>query len=346
MATDCPRPWRLLFGASLVFGSWYLVFAPFVRTAALEKQFPLILSRSTYLGGVTVLEVIQKSADFLSRKGIDSARLQVELLLAHVLRLPRLELYLNFNRELADAELDQLREAVCRRAAREPLQHIVGFTSFCGFELKVSKHALVPRPETELLAEQAWFHLGTILDRSPSALDVGTGSGCIAIALATNCPGAEVHASDISTDALDLARENARLNRVDARIQFHTGDAFNALPRELKFDLIVSNPPYIPTQEIELLQPEVRDHDPRAALDGGSDGMDFYRTFASHADARLREGGRLMLEFGDGQAEQIRGIFVEYNWVVENTRRDYSDRPRILTMRREVDSDGARGGDQ
>jgi len=295
---------------------------------------------------VTVLEVIQKSADFLSRKGVDSPRLQVELLLAHVLNVPRLELYLSFNRVLADTELERMRDAVLRRAAREPLQHIIGSTSFCGFELKVSSHALIPRPETELLAEQAWIHLEKLPNRSSLALDFGTGSGCIAIVLASRCPAAEIHALDILPEAVELARENARLNQLDARLRFHTGNGFEALPDGLAFDLIVSNPPYIPSQEIESLQPEVRDHDPRVALDGGLDGLDFYRRLAVEAGARLRDGGRLMLEFGDGQAEQLHRIFVEHNWVVENTRCDYSDRPRILTVRRGGQTNGARGGDQ
>lgn len=299
-----------------------------------------------YLRIVTVLEVIQKSAEFLSRKGVDSPRLQIELLLAHVLVVPRLELYLNFSRALTNAELEQIRAAVRRRAAREPLQHILGSTSFCGLELKVSRHTLVPRPETELLAEQAWTHLGAIPNRSPIALDFGTGSGCIAIALASKCTVAEIHAIDVSMDALNLARDNARLNGADARIQFHSGDGFDALPQNLRFDLIVSNPPYIPTQEIESLQPEVRDYDPRIALDGGMNGLDFFRRFAAEAGVRLRDGGRMMLEFGDGQAEQLQRIFVEHNWVVENTRRDYSDRPRILTVRREVEAGGIRGGEQ
>ena len=146
---------------------------------------------------MTVLDVIQRSAEFLGRKGVDSPRLQTELLLAHVLREPRLKLYLNFGRQLSQPDLEAVRELVRRRANHEPLQHILGSASFCGLEIKVNRHVLVPRPETELLAERAWNFLSTLNSQPPIALDFGTGSGCIAIALAARCPVAQVDAVDI-----------------------------------------------------------------------------------------------------------------------------------------------------
>jgi len=284
---------------------------------------------------VTVLEVIQRSTGFLARKGVESPRLQVELLLAHSLGVPRLKLYLDFERQLTGANLETVRELVRRRGNREPLQHIIGFTSFCGFEIKVNRHVLVPRPETEMLAERAWQHLAAVNPSPGAALDFGTGSGCLAIALAAQCPGAHVHAADISEEALRFARENAALNNLADKVQFHSGDGFAALPPGLSFDLIVSNPPYIPSTEIEALPPEVRDHDPRLALDGGADGLDFYRRLAAGAENHLRPAGRMMLESGDGQSEQIRQIFVQHNWVVETVEADYTGRPRILTLRPE-----------
>src|SRR5215469_6893122 len=145
---------------------------------------------------MTVLEGIQKSAEFLAKKGVESPRLQAELLLAHVLKLPRMKLYLNFERALNEPETDAFRELVKRRSQREPLQHIIGSTSFCGFEIAVSRHALVPRPETEILAELGWTALGPL--PSATALDLGTGTGCIAIALAAKCPDARLVATDIS----------------------------------------------------------------------------------------------------------------------------------------------------
>jgi release factor glutamine methyltransferase len=275
---------------------------------------------------VTVLEAIQKSTDFLAKRDVESPRLQAELLLAHQLKMPRMKLYLNFDRALSAEDTDAYREWIKRRSQREPLQHIIGSTSFCGYEIAVNRHALVPRPETEILAESGWTFL-TSRD-SASALDLGTGTGCIAIALTAKCPNAKISASDISPDALALAKENALKN--NAQIEFLQGDGFAALPPEARFDLIISNPPYIPTAEIETLQPEVRDFDPRQALDGGADGLDFYRRFAKEAKTFLKLDGKIMLEFGDGQAPAIRKIFENEKWIVEAVKDDYSQRARIL----------------
>ncbi len=282
---------------------------------------------------MTVLEAIQKSADFLGKKKVESPRLQTELLLAHLLRMPRMKLYLNFDRRLTSAETDALRELVKRRGRREPLQHIVGSTSFCGHEIAVNRHVLVPRPETELLAETGWAFLSTINHQASTVLDLCTGSGCLAIAIAAKCPPAQIFATDISADALALAKENAARNKLAERIQFLQGDGFAALSAGTQFDLIVSNPPYIPSAEIETLEPEVRDFDPRLALDGGADGLFFYRRLAPEAKAFLKPGGKIMLEFGDGQAEAVKAIFENEKWIVEAVKEDYSQRARILIAR-------------
>jgi release factor glutamine methyltransferase len=309
---------------------------------------------------VTVIEAIQKSADFLAKKGVGSPRLQTELLLARLLKLPRMSLYLNFERELSPSETDALREFVKRRGLREPLQHIVGSTSFCGIEIVVNRHALVPRPETELLAEAGWQFLQgraglpvgqDAQQRVPtSALDFGTGTGCIAIALATKCPNAKIVATDVSAEALALAKENATANKLAERIEFLEGGGFAALSgaeergrpaRELdntntrasrmrSFDLIISNAPYSPSAEIATLQPEVRDFDPRAALDGGLDGLDFYRQLGAEAKPFLKPDGKIMMEFGDGQAEAVKTIFETAKWIVEAVNEDYSQRARIM----------------
>ena len=283
---------------------------------------------------MTVLEAIQKSAGFLGKKGVESSRLNAELLLAHLLKMPRMKLYLNFERALTSAETAGLRELVKRRGAREPLQHITGSTSFCGCEITVSRHALVPRPETELLAELGWQFLATCNLQPATALDFGTGTGCIAIALAVKCPNAKITALDLSADALSLAKQNATINKVTERMCFLQGDGFAALPAKMAFDLIVSNPPYIASVEIETLEPEVRDFDPRAALDGGADGLDFYRRLAKEAPAFLKPDGKIMVEFGDGQADAIKNIFVSEKWIVEAVKEDYSHRARILVARR------------
>lgn len=282
---------------------------------------------------MTILEAIQRGAEFLAKKGVDSPRLQAELLLAHQLNLPRLKLYLNFERELPPADTDALRELLVRRGQREPLQHLVGSVSFCGLELTVNRDVLVPRPETELLAEAAWSWLN---ERGPgaTALDLGAGSGCLAIALAHHCPDARITAVDFSPEALAVAGQNAARLGLTARIEFLQGDLCASLPAGSAFDLIVSNPPYIPTAELEHLQPEVRDHDPREALDGGADGLAFYRRIAVEAGPWLRPDGRLMLEFGDGQAESIRSLLTEVGWRIESVRDDYSARPRFLVAAR------------
>jgi release factor glutamine methyltransferase len=277
---------------------------------------------------VTVLESIQKSTEFLAKRGVESSRLQAELLLAHLLKMPRMKLYLNFERTLTDAETDSLRELVKRRGQREPLQHIVSSVSFCGLEIAVNRHALVPRPETEILAELGWSYLANL--HSPTALDFGTGTGCLAIALAAKNAAAKIVATDISAEALALAKENAARNNVSERIEFLQGDGFAALAKDFRFDLIISNPPYIPTAEIETLQPEVRDFDPRGALDGGADGLDFYRMLAARAKTFLKPGGKIMVEFGDGQAPAVRKIFENEKWIVEAVKEDYSQRARIL----------------
>jgi release factor glutamine methyltransferase len=313
---------------------------------------------------VNVLEVIQRSTEFLDRKGIDSPRLQTELLLAHLLQLPRMQLYLNFERSLVPAELDRFRQFIKRRAQHEPLQQIVGGTSFCGLEMAVNRHVLVPRPETELLAEHGWLflnqlpatsettpdrpvaaqpgnggssshsHASTLNYQTLKALDFGTGSGCVAIALAVKSPAAEVYAIEILPDALALARQNAARHGVAERIQFLQGDGLAVLPQGMQFDLIVSNPPYVRSAEIDTLQPEVRDYEPRRALDGGADGLDYYRRLAGEAQPFLKPGARIMLEFGDGQAKAIAEIFQAQKWIVEAVQEDYTKRPRILIARR------------
>jgi release factor glutamine methyltransferase len=284
---------------------------------------------------VTVLEAIQRTSEFLTRKGVDSPRLQAELLLASVLKLPRMQLYLNFERPLAESELDTFREQVRRRAAREPLQQILGSTSFCGFEIAVSRQVLTPRPETEQLAEHAWRWVESRFGNDAAhpecaCLDYGTGSGCLAIAVAGKCPQARFYAMDISAEALQLAQANAVQNGVQDRITFVQGASLEALPAEVRFHLLVSNPPYIPTQEIVTLQPEVKDFEPLQALDGGADGLDFYRMLATQGARVLHPGGEIMLEFGDGQADAIQSLFEKEKWIVEAIHRDYTQRPRIL----------------
>lgn len=283
---------------------------------------------------MTVLESIQLGTDFLTRKGVESPRLQTELLIAHVLALPRMQLYLQFERPLSDPETARLRELLKRRGQREPLQHIVGSVSFCGIELAVNRSVLVPRPETEILAERGWCYLQELAadpGREITAVDIGTGSGCLAIALAAHSDRAKIAATDISLAALEVARANAaRVPQAANRIQFLHGSGFEPLPSDARFDLIISNPPYISRSEIETLDPEVRNFDPRAALDGGEDGLDFYGLLAEQGARWLKTTGRMLLEFGDGQETEIRKLLEAQNWVVEGVFEDYTRRPRII----------------
>jgi release factor glutamine methyltransferase len=296
-----------------------------------DFKFKLIL--------VTVLEAIQKSTEFLGKKNVESPRLQIELLLAHLLKMPRMKLYLNFDRVLTEPETDALRESVKRRGLREPLQHITGSTFFCGHEIMVNRDVLTPRPETELLAELGWQFIHPsgppLIQDMPMVLDLCTGSGCIAIAIAARCPSSKIVATDISGAALAMARENAAKNQVTERIEFLAGDGFAALEngKHQSFDLIITNPPYIPSAEIATLDPEVRDFDPGVALDGGADGLDFYRRLATDAGAFLKPEGKMMLEFGDGQAEAIKKVFEAEKWIVEAVKEDYSQRARILIIK-------------
>ena len=279
-----------------------------------------------------MLELIQRTTEFLKGKDVESPRLQAELLLAHVLKLPRMQLYLNFEKTPTTAQLDEFRQYVRRRGLREPLQHILGSVSFCGRELAVNRQVLVPRPETELLAELGWQYLQGCVKHTeaPRALDYGTGSGCLAIALAANCPQAHVHALDISAEALEVAKRNAAQNQVADRIHFWHGNGFEGLPDGLRFHLLIGNPPYIPSAEIDRLQPEVRDYDPRGALDGGVDGLAHYQRLAVQGAAWLERGGRLMLELGDHQAAPVRALFEAQKWIVERIAEDYTHHPRMM----------------
>jgi release factor glutamine methyltransferase len=284
---------------------------------------------------MTVLEVIQRSTEFLRGKGVENPRLQIELMLAHVLAMPRLKLYLNFDRALTDAELTQLRDMTRRRAAREPLQYILGSTSFCGLEIKCAPAALIPRPETEILAERAWKFLSTLNPPPSTTLDLGTGTGCLAIAIAANAPQTGVVTVDVSPDALALALENVAAHQLGDRVELRHGDTFDALREDETFDLIVSNPPYIPDAEVAELQPEVRDFEPRLALAGGMDGLDFFRRIAATAPRFLKPHGALMVEFSDGQETALKNLFEGEKWIVAEIVEDYSPRPRILIARRQ-----------
>lgn len=279
---------------------------------------------------MTILDLIQKTAPFLEKAGVPDARLDTELLVAHVLHLKRMDLYLQFERVLSDRELDQLRPLVKRRAAREPLQHILGAVEFAGVQVRCTAQALVPRPETEWLAERV-IHL---LTEQPAAqmLEIGTGSGAIALSVARACPGVAVVATDLSEEALALARSNAESNDLRARVDFRAGDLFAPLRAGEAFDLIVSNPPYIPSAEIAVLPPEVR-HDPVLALDGGADGLDVIRRLIADARKHLKPGGWLVMEIGYRQDGAVRSLLETAGWSAIELDRDLQGVVRIAVAR-------------
>ena len=250
-------------------------------------------------------------------------------MLAHLLITPRTVLFLNSGRELDPPMEGALKRFLERRFRREPLQHILGTVSFCGIELAVNQDALIPRPETELLAEHAWTRANNLQTPAPLILDFGTGTGCLAIAIRKNSPQSVIHALDRSPKALAVARQNAQALGIND-ITFHEGDGFNALPEAMEFDMIVSNPPYIPSAEIQNLAPEVRDYDPRLALDGAEDGLIFYRRFAIEAADWLKPGGRLLCEFGEEQECDMPLLFADDIWTDRHVFPDLSDRPRFF----------------
>jgi release factor glutamine methyltransferase len=275
----------------------------------------------------TVLKILQWTADYLSGKQIDAARLEAELLLAATLNLDRVGLYVNFERPLDAAELAAFREKVRRRAQREPVQYILGKAEFWSLTFNVSPAVLVPRADTEVLVEEALNRI----EGEARVLDVGTGSGVIAIALAREKPDIKVTALDCSEEALDVARGNAQRNGVAGRVSCLTGDLAK-LPSG-PFDLMVSNPPYIPTGEWAKLMPEVRIYEPRQALDGGIDGLQAYRHLANQAQQILGPGGWLLVEVGVGQAGDVSALFEAAGLTEIGQRNDYAGIPRVVMAR-------------
>ena len=272
----------------------------------------------------TVLKILKWTTDYFAGKDIGSARLEAELLLAATLGLDRVGLYVNFERPLDASELASFREQVQRRAQREPVQYILGETEFWSLTLNVSPAVLVPRADTEVLVEEAL----TRIEGPARILDVGTGSGAIAIALAHEKTATIVTALDCSEAALEIARANSERNGVADRLTCVVGDLAD-LPLG-PFEMVVSNPPYIPTADCEELMPEVRDHEPRLALDGGADGLTAYRQLAAQAGKILVPGGWMLVEVGIDQAADVAALFVVAGLTDVHHRDDYSGIPRVV----------------
>ena len=271
-----------------------------------------------------LLEVLRGAESYLAERGVENPRLNAEHLLAHALGLKRMELYLQFDRQLTESERAPLRETVKRRGTREPLQHILGTAEFHGRTFTCDRRALIPRPETEQLVE-----IALEIAKGKTALkilDVGTGSGVIAITLALELPSAQVHAADLSPDALALATENAARHGLAEHTRFHQADLFPT--NDTKFDLIIANLPYIPSDEVASLSPEVH-HDPLSALDGGPDGLDLVRRLIDAAPDHLAPAGALLLELGAGQADAVNTLLADRKFRDISVRSDYQNIPRF-----------------
>ena len=255
----------------------------------------------------TVLRVLEWTQKYLRKGGIPSPRLESELLLSHVLGCDRIGLYLNHDMVLSKDELTRFRGTIERRISGEPTAYILGFQEFWSIRFKVDSHVLVPRPETEILVEEALRLIDQEGWREPRIAEVGTGCGAIAISIAKSVPSTKILATEVSWEAALLAKENAKVQNVDSRICIVQGDllAFVKSGDEGTFDLMVSNPPYIRRADIETLQREIRDFEPREALDGGIDGLDFHRKLVHEASLCLRKGGWLILEIGADQDQQV-----------------------------------------
>ena len=275
---------------------------------------------------LTIREIKERTETFFKKKSVPNAKLDTDILIAHSLGIKRLDIYLDLDRPLTEAQLTDLRSMVKRRASREPLQYIIGITEFYGLTLKVDPRALIPRHETEELIELIVERLEAPPKR---ILDLGTGSGAIALALASRYSDAEVTATDQSEEAITLAKENAIALNLSSRVTFIKGNWFEPLDEGARFDLIVSNPPYLTEAEMQTAEPEVIDHEPHSALASGQEGLDdlglLFRSVSNH----LAEGGVMALETGIGQAEVIKEMALEVSLHGQSVE-DLSERPRFF----------------
>ncbi len=282
---------------------------------------------------LSLLEIITKTTEFFAARGVEPARLNAEQVVGHALGLKRMQLYLQFERLLTEPELDKIRPLVKRRAQREPLQHIVGTVEWGGLTLKVDRRALIPRPETEELLELVLARVPGGAEGVLRVLDLGTGTGALALALARAWPAARVVAVDASEEALALARENAAALGLGDRVEFLRSDWYAALPVDAVFDLIVSNPPYLTDEEVAAAEPEVRLHDPRAALVAPDEGRADLRAIIAGAARRLAPGGLLALETGVAQHPALLAAVAAAGLSQGESRADLRGRDRFVLAR-------------
>ncbi|MFA5105072.1 MAG: peptide chain release factor N(5)-glutamine methyltransferase [Candidatus Margulisiibacteriota bacterium] len=253
----------------------------------------------------TISSLLDWTTIYFANHKIEEPHLEAEILLAHALHIKRIQIYTMHDRVLSEEELAAFKQLMLRRIKMEPTAYIIGYRPFMSLDFDVNREVLIPRPETEKLVEEAINIIKGSEKETVSVLDIGTGSGAIAVSIAKYCANTRVWASDISKAAIETAKSNAKKHGVDDRITFFTGDLFSPIDKNAKFDIIVSNPPYIKTLEIENLQPEITKFEPVRALDGGPDGLAYYRKITAQAPAYLSEKGHLLLEVGAGQADDV-----------------------------------------
>ena len=277
------------------------------------------------------------TTEYLTNKGVDAPRLSAELLLCHAVGLTRIELYTQFDRQVAKRQLDQLHDLVKRAGLHEPVAYLTGRTEFYSLELNITDNCLIPRPETELLVQRAIEFLRTRASVQ-FVCDLCTGSGCIAVAIAKNHPDSRVIATDISAGALEVAAQNVQKHHLKERVRLLQGDLFEPLVRQLdvdQFDLIVCNPPYVSAAEYERLDNNVKDYEPKSALYAGTDGLDVYRRIMEKADQFLKPGAALMLEIGYAQGPAVRELLEESRAFAQiKIEKDLHDNDRIVIAKK------------
>ncbi len=280
----------------------------------------------------TPLKILTWAVPYLRAKGVESARLDVECLLANVLGCDRLRVYLQYDRPLTMDERGRLRDFIARRAKREPLAYLLGNKEFYGLSFAVDRSVLIPRPESEMLVEEARKVLETFPKEDRRVLDLGTGSGCLAVALTSVVPGCRAWAVDLSPETLKIARENAHQHGVEDRIQFREGSWWKALSEDdpAAFQVILSNPPYISKSEREDLAPEIREYEPATALFGGEDGLEAYRALRVGLKNRLTPGGRVLMEINSNLDGKICGLFE--GWEKREVIKDLQGLPRVIIL--------------
>ncbi|MBK7979487.1 MAG: peptide chain release factor N(5)-glutamine methyltransferase [Ignavibacteriae bacterium] len=277
----------------------------------------------------SILQLIELSAEYLNTKGVESPRLNAELLLANLLNCKRLDLYLKYDQPLKEIEINKYRELIARRGKREPLQYIIGNVEFYGLNFSVNPNVLIPRQETEILVDQIISNIDK--NTKVKILDIGTGSGNIPIALAKNLPNVEIVAIDISGNAIAIAKFNSERNNVSDRINFINSD-FNKylISENHQFDIIVSNPPYIKIDEYNLLEKELTDFEPNIALTDFNDGLTFYRNISEKSKSLLKSNGQIYFEVGISQSGKVKEILENNNFSNIKLVKDYLEIERVV----------------